>query len=94
MRPTWLAGLALTACAAVAGMLVTGCFNPQKPACAFSCAEPPHTCPSGYLCGADNLCHDPRNTQACGIVVLSDAGADTGDAAQDAGARDSGATQQ
>jgi len=96
MRPVWLVGLALAAWVAAAGMSMSGCFKPDKPACAFSCAEAPHTCPAGYLCLSDNLCHDPNSTGICGIVVLSDAGTDTGDAgdgATDAGARDAGPAQ-
>jgi len=44
---TWLLGAA------------TGCFSPLKPACAFSCAEPPHSCPTDYTCGNDGFCHAP-----------------------------------
>lgn len=53
-----------------------GCFNPDHPACAFSCLSPPHTCPSGFTCGADNLCHDPTSTAICAIVPTDAAPAD------------------
>jgi hypothetical protein len=46
-----LAALVVTAVATPA------CFSPRQPACAFSCAKPPHTCPSDYLCGDDGFCH-------------------------------------
>ena len=94
MRPVWLVALAVGAWASVAAGL-TGCFHPDKPACAFSCADPPHTCPTGFVCGADNLCHDPTSSAACRITLddaATDTGADAGksdtmsDATTDAGA--------
>ena len=84
MRPVWLVALALGAWASVATGLA-GCFHPDKPACAFSCADPPHTCPTGFVCGADNLCHDPTSSGSCRIT-LDDAATDTG--ADDAAASD------
>jgi hypothetical protein len=86
MRRVWLGAFALGAWAAAAAGL-TGCFHPDKPACAFSCAEPPHTCPTDFVCGADNLCHDPTSTGSCRII-LGDAATDAGDdpATADAGA--------
>jgi hypothetical protein len=78
MRRLWLFGLGLVALGAAGG--AAGCFSPDKPSCAFSCAEPPHTCPTGFVCGADNLCHDPTSAAACRIT-FSDAASDT---AQDA----------
>jgi hypothetical protein len=86
MRPLWLVALAVAALGAAAG--VGGCFNPDKPACAFSCAEAPHTCPAGFVCGADNLCHDPTSTGACGITFGDAAITDAG---EDAPARDAAA---
>jgi len=84
MRPVWLVALALGAWAAAAAGLA-GCFHPDKPACAFSCAEPPHTCPTGFVCGADNLCHDPTSTGSCRIIFGdADTGGDDADAAADA----------
>jgi hypothetical protein len=59
--------------AAVSGLTVSACFTPDHPPCAFTCADPPHTCPSGYTCGADNLCHDPNNPGTCGIVLTDGA---------------------
>lgn len=86
MRPLWLVALAVVALAAAAG--VGGCFGPDKPACAFSCAEAPHTCPAGFVCGPDNLCHDPTSTGTCRIT-FGDAA--TIDAGEDAPAADTAA---
>ena len=63
-------------------LALPGCFHPDKPACAFSCAVAPHTCPAGFVCGLDELCHDPRSTGVCAIQPLDDAGAvvEVGDA--------------
>ena len=78
MRLSWrLATLAIVA-AATLGAAMPACFKPQHPACAFTCIDPPHTCPSGYTCGADNLCHDPNNPGFCDIV-LGDAAASDAD---------------
>lgn len=63
---------------AVLGAAVPACFKPDHPACAFSCADPPHTCPSGYTCGADNLCHDPLNTGFCLLEPVDAATPDAG----------------
>jgi hypothetical protein len=71
----WLTALALGALAVASG--VAGCFSPDQPACAFSCAEAPHTCPTGFMCGPDSLCHDLTSTTACRIN-LSDAAVDAG----------------
>ena len=62
MRRMLLYAAAAILAVATLGAAVPACFKPDHPACAFSCADPPHTCPSGYTCGADNLCHDPLNT--------------------------------
>ena len=32
---------------AALGAVVPACFNPVHPACAFTCIDPPHTCPAG-----------------------------------------------
>jgi hypothetical protein len=63
---------------ATLGVAVPACFKPDHPACAFSCAEPPHTCPSGYTCGADNLCHDPLNSGFCLLEPFDAATPDAG----------------
>jgi hypothetical protein len=69
----------------------TGCFKPDHPACAFSCATPPHTCPTGFVCGADNLCHDPTSTGICAISTDASASdADGGSGTPDAAAAESG----
>lgn len=82
-RALHIAAVAVLAVAAL-GAAVPACFKPDHPACAFSCADAPHTCPSGYTCGADNLCHDPNSTGFCSIELV--------DAAiPDAGAADVGA---
>jgi hypothetical protein len=57
----------------------SGCFHPDKPACAFSCVEPPYTCPDGFTCGADGLCHDPASTGLCTIEPV-EAGTQAADA--------------
>jgi hypothetical protein len=53
------------------GLTAGACFNPNQPACAFSCADA-GACPDGYTCGADKFCH--RNG-ATGLCPLDDAGA-------------------
>ena len=73
--------------------LIGGCFSPDKPACAFSCATPPHTCPAGWTCGTDDVCHNPDSTGLCLIVIDAaqsdgDTDGDTSDGGVD-GARDS-----
>jgi hypothetical protein len=82
--PTWrLAALAvLVAVAGALGAALPACFKPDHPACAFTCIDPPHTCPPGFICGADNLCHDPNNSGICDIESPADA------AAPDAGGQD------
>jgi len=91
MRRQWrLAALAvLVAIAGALGVAVPACFNPDHPACAFTCIDPPHTCPAGYVCGADNLCHDPNNPGFCDIDTSMDAGA-TDASVPDAAALESG----
>lgn len=80
MRRAWrLAVLAVLASAAL-GAAVPACFNPVHPACAFTCFDPPHTCPAGYTCGADNLCHDPNNQGFCDIELPDAATEDEGGA--------------
>lgn len=83
-RILYVAATAIVALATL-GAAVPACFKPDHPACAFSCADPPHTCPSGYTCGADNLCHDPLSTGFC-LLEPADA------ATPDAGAADAGDT--
>jgi hypothetical protein len=86
MRRQWrLAALAVfVAVAGALGAAVPACFKPDHPACAFTCIDPPHTCPAGFTCGADNLCHDPNNPDICDIELPADA------AAPDAGGQDGG----
>jgi hypothetical protein len=83
MRRARLGAVLLAALAALPAT-TTGCFNPAKPACAFSCAEAPKTCPAGYLCGGDNFCHDPSSTAIC-VLNLGEAGVNDGDGGGDAG---------
>lgn len=45
--------------------LFSGCFSPRQPACAFACVAPPHSCPSGYTCGNDGICHSDNNQGEC-----------------------------
>ena len=52
------------------GFCAGACFNPNQPACGFSCAEA-GACPDGYTCGADKICH---KIGATGVCPLSDAG--------------------
>ena len=54
-----------------------GCFSPLKPACAFSCVEVPHTCPTDYTCGGDGFCHAPGMADVACESTPSD-GADAG----------------
>jgi hypothetical protein len=61
------------------------CFHPEQPACAFSCVEPPYSCPPGFTCEADGLCHDPNNPGLCALDPVLDAGQDTDGAGADAG---------
>lgn len=44
-----------TALTATLAALVTGCFDPPKPACAFLCGTD-SSCPSGYTCAGDGWC--------------------------------------
>ncbi len=60
-----------------AGLWAGACFNPNQPACGFSCAEA-GLCPDGYTCGADKFCH---KIGATGICPLDDAGTPPPDAA-------------
>ncbi len=78
--------LAATLLGVTLALAAPACFKPDHPACAFSCIDPPHTCPSGYACGADNLCHDPNNLGTCAIVVTGDGAAPDTDSPNDGGA--------
>ena len=68
------AGLAWTLVVGLmgSGAALGGCFHPDQPACAFSCAQAPHTCPAGFVCGDDGLCHDPTSTRVC-LIEITDA---------------------
>ena len=59
---------------------LTGCFNPEQPACGFSCAGD-GLCPSGYSCAADKLCH---RDDGQGICELDSGASSPGDAGHDA----------
>jgi hypothetical protein len=81
--PTMCSGVAV---AALLAALVAGCFSPRQPPCAFSCATPPHSCPSQYACADDGFCHRDDDSGTCMFGV--DAGAVTnapGDGAMDGG---------
>jgi hypothetical protein len=77
-------GLALAALAG--GAIVAGCFSPDKPDCAFACAQGSHSCPDGYECRADFYCHRIGSTGAC--LGFADGGGP--DAAVDAAPPDAG----
>jgi hypothetical protein len=88
MRRAWrFAALAVLVAGAL-GASVAACFKPDHPACAFTCIDPPHSCPAGYTCGDDNLCHDPNNPGICDLAVPIDG------AAPEAGALDAGPNPQ
>jgi hypothetical protein len=93
MRRRIALGAGLLAClaAGLATGLAGGCFKPDNPACAFSCATPPHDCPTGWTCGADLVCHNPNSAGQC--LITTDAAAPDGPASDggggDVGARDS-----
>ena len=65
------AALLLAAGAAIAA----GCFSPQQPGCAFSCANPPHACPASYECGDDGFCHRSDGLGYCNLGASTDAAA-------------------
>ncbi len=79
MRRAWLLAVVSVFVVGALGTAIPACFKPDHPACAFSCIDPPHTCPSGFTCGSDNLCHAPNDPGLC-VIELPDA------AAPDAGA--------
>jgi hypothetical protein len=74
-----LAGaLSLCLCGSLAAAVMTGCFNPSKPACAFSCVED-GLCPTAYHCGDDGLCHrDDGQGGVCTLPPQGDAGPEAG----------------
>jgi hypothetical protein len=55
---------------ALAGFTVSGCFNVDKPACSYVCAEVEPRCPDSYECRTDGYCHLIGSTAAC---IFSDA---------------------
>jgi hypothetical protein len=72
---TWrLAALAVFVAGAL-GAAGPACFKPDHPPCAFTCIDPPHSCPAGFTCGADNLCHDPTNPGVCDLSPAGDGAA-------------------
>jgi hypothetical protein len=38
-------------------VLGAGCFNPDKPACSYSCSDTDPRCPEDYECRSDGYCH-------------------------------------
>jgi len=77
-----LLAIALAALATVP----VACFDLKTPPCAFSCAQPPHSCPQHYTCGDDGLCYrDGADPTKCPLTPPGDAASD---AASDAGADD------
>jgi len=83
------AARALVLLAAAALAPLPACFHPDHPACAFSCVEPPQSCPPGFTCEADGLCHDRSNPGLCLIDPVVDASGD-GDGAAEASGDDGG----
>jgi len=80
MRQAWRLAVLVILAGAALGAALPACFKPDHPACAFSCIDPPHTCPAGYTCGADNLCHDPNNPGFCDLEMPDAAAPDEGGA--------------
>ncbi len=68
-RRRWGSSVRLLLGLLLAGALaLPGCFNPQQPGCAFSCADDAGgLCPSGYSCGTDKLCHRDDGQGTCAI---------------------------
>ena len=58
-----------------------GCFSPQQPGCAFSCAGD-QLCPENYFCAGDGFCHRNDGTGTC-TLETPDAAAEAS-TAQDA----------
>ncbi|HTB57201.1 MAG TPA: hypothetical protein VLC06_04980 [Polyangia bacterium] len=52
---------------------ISACFNPAQPGCAFSCAGD-GSCPSGYSCGNDLICHRDDGQGTC--LIQTDAATD------------------
>jgi NAD(P)H-hydrate repair Nnr-like enzyme with NAD(P)H-hydrate epimerase domain len=49
-------GVALGAALALAGAIITACYEIPEPSCGFLCG-PGGACPDGYRCAADMYCH-------------------------------------
>ena len=49
-------GAALALLAALAGAIVSACYDVPRPACGFLCG-PAGECPDGYTCAAEQVCH-------------------------------------
>ena len=49
-------GAALALIAALAGAIVSACYDVPRPACGFLCG-PAGECPDGYTCAAEQVCH-------------------------------------
>ena len=88
LRRRRLAGaLSLGLGAGLAAAVMTSCFNPIEPACAFSCVED-GLCPTAYHCADDGLCHrDDGQGADCTLPPQGDAGPEAGsDGGDDGGA--------
>ncbi len=57
-------------CALFAGLL-SHCFSPDLPACAFLCGPPEMTprCPEDYECREDGVCHHLGSDEMCPFTV-------------------------
>jgi hypothetical protein len=63
------ARLILFAAALAAAVGLAGCFSPETPGCAFSCAAA-HLCPAGYFCAQDGFCHRSDGKGACTLSTF------------------------
>jgi hypothetical protein len=59
---------------AALSLLAVSCFNPETPACSFSCGDSGQ-CPDDYMCLSDGYCHYKGIPSAC---LYSDASANVG----------------
>ena len=58
--------------AAMLAAVAPACFHPDQPACAFTCVDPSASCPPGFTCEADGICHDQKSQGVCTIDAGSD----------------------
>ncbi len=72
MRRRLVAGISLltAACALCAGLL-SECFSPTLPDCAFLCGPPDMNppCPESYTCQKDGICHLMGTDNVCPFTV-------------------------